>query len=228
MNLAPTLVPLGVLYARSMRGQLWVGLVLAVVGCGGDESCDLGKSQLRLTGVLAFEPGACTVDADGPLLANGVMDRLLTDRYVAMLKIENPGEADVAVRGASVVLSDTEGNSLREFTVDGGGLAKPGEAIASQAIVVPGPSGLPDHVIASITAEGETPSGTRVKSQALTFTVQLCSGCLIEYPVDAMDAATALCSRMPDEDLIEPCVFGQDTMVDCRLCAMTVAECLSP
>jgi hypothetical protein len=224
------------MYPASVRGTFRLGgscclgaLLLYVAGCGGGE-CELGDARLQLTGVQALEPGSCAADGSGATRLNGVLDRLLTDRYLAALKLENPGEVDIAVRAASVSLSDTQRNALMEFTGDAGGLVKPGEATSSLVTVIPSPRTLPNDVYASIVVEGERSDGKRVQSQALTFAIRLCDGCLIDYAADADDTAQPgyQCVRAPEEELVEPCLFGQDDMVDCRQCAAVVPECLSP
>jgi hypothetical protein len=222
---------------------LTAGLAVSAVGCVPNES------SLFVQGVLALESGDCTASPDpgARMLANGVMDTLLTRRYEAALLVGNQmvprGSADqirtetarVSLRGAEVRVSDTLGNNLDEFSVDGTGFVDPASGTSPGygvlfATLIPQPTGLDDNVIATVKVFGRTLGGREMESGELAFPIHICSGCLISYPTDADDTAQPgyQCTRAADSALDQPCFFGQDELVDCRLCASSIPECQSP
>ncbi len=230
------------------RSGIWFAGLTAFVGlCAA--GCVQNESSLFVRGVIALEQGDCTAepDPDTTFLASGVMDRLLTDRYVGALLVGNQmvprGSADqirtetsrVSLRGAEVRISDTQGNNLREFSVDGTGFVDPSTSTVPGygvlfATLVPTPNGLDENVVATVKVFGRTLGGREMESGELSFPIRLCNGCLIHYAADADDIATDgyQCTRAADEDLDFPCVFGQDYPVDCRLCTAIRSECLAP
>ncbi len=215
-----------------MRQILLVGVVCCCTGCGGDTN-DLGdvpdRTTLRLLGVAALDADDCTAWAGAAMRASGVMDELLTSQYQAALAVENTGDDDVAVRRAEVTVADTQGNELTAFSADAGGMALAGAASVTIVPLIPSPQGLPSHVTTTVSVVGETSSRT-VESLPLTFPIRICSGCLIVYPASADDTMLPgyQCARPADTEPVAPCLFGQDEVVDCRLCATTIPECVKP
>jgi hypothetical protein len=222
-----------------------LGAILGLSATG----CVQNESSLFVQGVLALDSGDCTASPDpgAELLASGTMDRWLTDRYMGALLVGNQmvprGSADqirtetarVSLRGAEVRISSTEGANLREFSVDGTGFVGPASGTAPGygilfATLIPSTSGLGDNVIATVKVFGRTLGGREMESGELAFPIKLCDGCLIDYPTDADDTAQPgyQCARASDAALETPCMFGQDEMVDCRLCAATVPQCQNP
>jgi hypothetical protein len=215
-----------------MRWLLLVGVLCWCAGCG-DDTNNLGdmpgQASLRLLGVVGFDSQDCTTWPGSPMLASGVMDALLTGRYQAALAVENTGAEDVAMRTAEVTLSDTQGNEVRTFWADVGGLIAAGQSGMTLAPLIPSPQGLASNVLAEVRVTGETSTRT-VESLSLVFPIQICSGCLIEFPAEADDPTEDgyQCSEQGDSEVVSPCLFGQDSMVDCRLCATFVPECVEP
>jgi len=227
------------------RRWIRVAGLTAVLGLSAS-GCVQNESSLFVQGVLALEEGDCSTTADpgADLLANGIMDRLLTDRYMGALLVGNQmvprGSADqirtetarVSLRGAEVRLSNTSGDNLREFSVDGTGFVDaasgttPGYGVLF-ATLIPSPDGLEADVIATVKVFGRTLGGREMESGELAFPIQICRGCLISFPLDAIDDNTGLCRRAADAAIDEPCVIGQDSPVDCRLC-QNVDECVDP
>lgn len=106
-------------------------------------------------------------------------------------------------------------------------------------------AGLGPEARRSLTARvqvfAETFNGTPVSSGELSFPVDVCYGCLVDFPAEALteDASgTSTCANgvagaatadpaTADPDNA-PCALGQDTAVDCRLCTSTVDACAAP
>ena len=202
--------------------------------------CVNNESSLFIKGVLKLEAGDCTASADasGTMLAGGIMDPALTNRYMAALLVGNQmvprGDPDqvrtetarVSLRGAEVRLADSEGNPLDEFSVDGTGFVDPsgGETPGYGimfATLIPDSGGLPSYVIANVKVFGRTLGGRELESNELAFPIEVCQQpCLISYPLEADDPSRSgyQCARAADGDLERPCFLGQDEPVDCRLC----------
>jgi len=215
-----------------MRRILLAGALCCCTGCG-DDTNDLGdvpdRTTLRLLGVAALDANDCTAWAGGAMRTSGVMDELLTSRYQAALAVENTGDDDVALRTAEVTVTDTQGMELSAFSADAGGMALAGAGSVTIVPLIPSSQGLPSHVTTKVSVVGETSTRT-VESLPLTFPIQICAGCLIDYPASADDTAQPAyqCARVADSEVVAPCLLGQDEMVDCRLCATVIPECYEP
>ncbi|MBN1944127.1 MAG: hypothetical protein JW797_00570 [Bradymonadales bacterium] len=87
------------------------------------------------------------------------------------------------------------------------------------------------EVEAEIQFFGMTTSGTDVESNLFIYPLEICRGCLIEFPLDANDPDDVQpnCRREYDatgddlEDIDMGCFPGQDDGVDCRICKILVA-----
>ncbi len=86
-------------------------------------------------------------------------------------------------------------------------------------------------VLVTVKFDGTTTSGTDVSSNEFTFPMDICAGCLLIHPpgtlfIDDDNSLTCDVSKAPAEegvggatlDFDTPCILGQDTAVDCRLC----------
>ena len=212
-------------------GALWLA------GCGGESASShqttaAADSPLALLGVARPESSDGCVyanDRDGATATYGLLDTLLTDRYVAMLRVENRGARDITMRGANVRLEDEAGDELGEYDVTTGGIVLAGSISVIRVTLIPDAAGVPDHVYAKIEVSGESVEGV-ARSLSLTYEIELCAGCLINFPPEADNTATPGfdCTRPSDAAIVEPCILGQDVNVDCRLCTATVASCMSP
>lgn len=85
-------------------------------------------------------------------------------------------------------------------------------------------------VVVEVRVFGETVGGTEVESSVFTFPIDVCSGCLVSFPLDALtqDVDGLACIADAEEVDAAPCRFGQDEGIDCRLCAAQNDECLRP
>ena len=75
-------------------------------------------------------------------------------------------------------------------------------------------------VYASVKVFGESLGGQEVTSSTLTFPIKLCKGCLIDFPLIALEGTPPRCtSSAANQPTEKPCIRGQDALVDCRFCA---------
>lgn len=91
---------------------------------------------------------------------------------------------------------------------------------------LPRGSEIPRYVV-YIRAFGQTAGGTRVESGEFQFPIDICYGCLVNFPREAIDPAQPApnCGKATSDSsgggaqITSPCVMGQDQVVDCRLCS---------
>ncbi len=155
--------------------------------------------------------------------------------------------ARVQLRGAVVRVTDSQGfqistfTSLTEGVLDPATGSSPGIAQAAITIIDPATAGelrkgLPNRsarktVITFFKVFGQTLGGTYVESGEYQHIVNVCSGCLVNFPSDAVDQklvtkdAPINCelgfptgATINGATIALPCVAGQDQPIDCRLC----------
>jgi hypothetical protein len=75
--------------------------------------------------------------------------------------------------------------------------------------------------VAEIIVYGRTIGGLDVESSPLTYVLEACKGCVVDFPSEALvfDPAGAGSCGPSDEAQVPPCRVGQDDSVDCRVCA---------
>lgn len=149
----------------------------------------------------------------------------------------------ITLRGAEIALTDSVGTQIQctgapncgSFTVYGTGFVDTNRAEEPAwgffgAELIPESVGtfigetmrdsglISKTVYASVRVFGESLGGQEVTSSELTFPIKLCTGCLIDYPLVAIEGGQCVVSpsNLPTD---KPCVKGQDTLVDCRYCA---------
>jgi len=213
-------------------------------------ACVDNESSLFVRGVLAVESGDCSANADpgATLKANGILDTALTSSYIGALLVGNqlvargsPTQlrtetARVALRGAEVRVASTTQEILKSFSVDGTGFVDPAAGTSPGygvffATLIPNLERIgANTVIVNVRVFGRTLGGREVESGELAFPIQLCDGCLISFPSEADDPTTPEydCVMPAADDLEEPCYFGQDQTVDCRLCTNSDGDCRAP
>lgn len=213
-------------------------------------ACVDNESSLFIRGVLSVESGDCSANADqgATLQANGILDTALTSTYIGALLVGNqlvargsPTQlrtetARVALRGAEVRVASTTQALLKSFSVDGTGFVDPAAGTSPGygvffATLIPNLEDIDrDTVIVNVRVYGRTLGGREVESGELAFPIQLCSKCLISFPPEADNPSTPEydCLNPAADDLDEPCYFGQDETVDCRLCTNSLAACRAP
>ena len=100
------------------------------------------------------------------------------------------------------------------------------------ACPVPSYSSANRRLIVTLTAFGETASGSEVETPPFTFPVVVCCGCLITFPTEARAPVSEHRSPNCNFGMASPgpasCRLGQDLPVDCRLCSGTTPFCQPP
>jgi hypothetical protein len=223
-------------------------------------SCSDNNSSLFITGVLYSTPPQCVLTADlaETTLGSGTLDLAFTRSYSASLLVGNQltsrGSKQtlrtetqrVTLRGAEINLTDSTGNSLFKFSVNGTGFvdvsrgedsgfgifgaelipASIGEQLVKTLGISPGGSG---QVIALTRVFGSTLGNQELTSSELSFPITVCTGCLIQFPLVALTPTDPqICIRGATELPIPGCRVGQDDPIDCRSCAATNTLCESP
>jgi hypothetical protein len=151
------------------------------------------------------------------------------------------------ITGAEVHLTGDDGTV--EFTVPANGVIRPeGSADPGFGIVfvdlIPAAEGerirndmqrtdSPDRPIgattrvAEFTVFGKTIGGLEVESAPTTYVIDICDGCSVYFPPDAIDGDGRCGSELSDVEA-PPCRLGQDDPVDCRACIGTGLEICRP
>lgn len=228
-------------------------LALATSTCADNNTSVYVEAVLALTPPSC----EVTADPGAPQLLRGVLDVAFLRSYEAAVLVANQltprGEKDqlrtetqgIQLRGAEVELTTADGAALEEFSVPAGGFVHPSDSQApgyGTAVVtmIPpsrgqalfdalsgGRRGDIRTVIASVRVFGETSGGVEVTSGAFSFPIDVCFGCLIEFPLEAIEDTGngRLCSGAADGVTTSQCLRGQDQKIDCRTCASTLALC---
>ncbi|MGC4069662.1 MAG: hypothetical protein QM784_34390 [Polyangiaceae bacterium] len=74
------------------------------------------------------------------------------------------------------------------------------------------------YVIAEIRAFGKTLGGLDVESGVFKFPINICSGCLVTFPISSVGSGN-VCQADDTTESTIPCVLGQDDLVSCAACA---------
>jgi hypothetical protein len=230
-----------------MRGFARVFCALAAATGAAAASCTGGLPPLAVAGVLSPPPSCVyTARIAGPFVSTGLIDLAFRREYTPTLLVTSrlipatdPAcapdriEAVVALEGATVRITDADGNELDDYTTTGAGLVSASAPAAYETKLVSdtaanqlGTFSGTKRVIAHVKVFGRTTcnaqgyeSGSRVESDELTFAIDACIGCLVTSPPDADDPTAAV---QPNCDSLtppssSPCVLGQDQLIDCRL-----------
>lgn len=234
-------------------GALSLALLGAVSGCAENES------SLFIVGVLSIDDSECVItpNPSGPFLFSGTLDLALRSSYTAPLLVGNQlterssrnqiraETSRVRLEGAEVTLEDVRGNRIARFSTLGSGFAHPASGTdpgygGFLADLIP--SGAPvseGEVVAAVKVFGTTLGGQKLESAELRFPIQVCTGCLVTYPGDALDrnlpadqgylcAESAATALGDNPEGILGCFPGQDRPFSCILCSATVELCRDP
>jgi hypothetical protein len=233
-------------------------LALSTVLGGGALSsagCAENESVLFIVGVLALEDTDCklTPESSATLRTRGVLDLSLRNGYTAGLlvgsQLTQRGSRDqlrtetarLSLRGAEVSLETPDGGVLAEYTtigtgfVDPAGGSEPGFGAIAADLIPPGAPLAPGLVVARVRVFGDTLGGQTIESNEYPFPIYVCSGCLVNYPVDAADTTQGpgiyVCALRSDEATVvedKICALGQDVVVPCTICAAQSPVCQDP
>ena len=240
-----------------------VGL-LALPACGGNSSDpgDGGKAStneksLFLVGVLDINQSDCVAkgDKNGAVLAKGRLDLAFSSSYTARLLVGNqfqsaasttsaPETERVTLSGADVSLATAGGTPLEHYSTVGTGFIDAAADTAAYGAMAATliPTGLhevaslqgDEPLVATIKVTGEALDGTKMTSSALTFPIDVCTGCLVQYPPEAADPTQATgagyrcATAAPAGPGPMPCTLGQDMPFSCIQCAAANEICRDP
>lgn len=204
---------------------------------------------------------AAQAEPDGLTVLSGVLDVSfgLTEYQGTLLvgnQILSRGSGDlvrtetsrVGLTRAEVTTEDASGNQFSTYSVpitgfvDQGTGQEPGFGLATLPLAdsatinaVKGSlttRAAQRRVVSKIKIFGNTLGGSEVYSGEFQFIIQVCNGCLVSFPADADDAASAgvdcNASSTTSTTGETPCTPGQDTFVDCRLCRGSNPACQAP
>jgi hypothetical protein len=213
----------------TLLGRLTSILLIGCVLGGCSDLREEPRGDLFIRGALFLtRKDDCEMrrEAGAPLLLFGVMDQAFVSEYGAVLAVGNkiPDDArGVSLHSANVTLEDDTGRVVDQFTTDTTGFVDPPSGGAASfgvthaTLVREDTITPPQRVTARVRVVGKIAGGADVESSELTFPIEVCEGCTVSFPPDAVDPATGLCvGAAPDEG---PCIWGQDAVIDCRLCA---------
>jgi hypothetical protein len=243
---------------KLLRLGLRLGIVLFPLGLG--MGCADNDSSLYIEGVLAPDAPACEFNPDpgSKKLFSGVLDLAFRTKYEGVVLVGNQlaprGDkkqlrtetSGLQIRGSEVELS-MQDQVLDRFSVNGGGFIDtsraetPGFGLASVTMIpasrgaklaeqLQGNPSAYRTLIATIRVYGDTLGGIEVTSGDFTFAIDVCWGCLIEYPLEAVvDPADGtgglVCGGAAEGVTSDQCLRGQDLPIDCRTCAAESDVC---
>lgn len=239
--------------------------VLSVLSCGGNsssgssvEKASRNEKSLFVMGVLAWDASSCTVkpEREGTLLTKGVWDLAFTTSYTAALLVGNqfqsaastpsaPQTERVSLRGAEITLARASGEPLGMYTTVGTGFVDTAADLSAYGgiTLTVVPAEVHEElslqgkapIVATIKVIGEALDGTPMTSSALTFPIDVCTGCLVQYPPSAADPTVPpgtpyrCTTASPVEDSAHPpCILGQDTPFSCTVCSDSLEICRDP
>lgn len=234
--------------------RLFKHLIIAGTLAGGalsTQGCADNESGLFVQAVLKIESPACTVQGDSSsvVLLGGVLDLAFRSNYVGALLVGNQlvrrgsrtqlrtETSRVVLKGAEVTVLDSGQSEVASFTVPGTGFVDPGTGddpgygVMFAELIPAGVGQSGQTMVVEVRVFGDTLGGDEITSAALTFPVSVCTGCLVSYPAAADDPVQpgyqCVTSSQGDTGIDIPCNFGQDDVIDCRLC-VSQAICQSP
>jgi hypothetical protein len=152
----------------------------------------------------------------------------------------------VRLEGADVTLETSTGGEVSSFSTLGTGFVNPASGTDPSyggmfAELIPPTISLGDgEYVARIKAYGTTLGGQDIESGELRFPIEVCYGCLINYPGSALDknlaADSAYLCALSTADAVggddslgtAGCNLGQDFPVSCVSCSATNDICRDP
>jgi hypothetical protein len=169
------------------------------------------------------------------LVAQANPDQLRTESNRVELK-----DAVVTVTTAGDLPGVAGGTTLISYTEDVSGFvdpaagATPSYAVVSADILafsrimtaLPVPTnGGTITLVSHVKFQGMTLGRTNVETNELDFPVNICSGCLVQFPIGSDNPlaptqpnCSATLMSGGSSSVTQPCIIGQDQPVDCRLC----------
>lgn len=241
------------LFRRKLAGAMALApLLVGGPGCADSESMlFIRQAQALVAGKCTVDNSPSSVS-----LLQGTLDLAFQSQYRAALLVGNQlvprgnssqlrtETARVEVQGSIVRAEDASGAVVwGPVTVPGSGFVDPasgsdasfgvistvllgsdlGAAIQPQ---LQADRNIVRHFTSVAKVFGRTLGGTSIESGEWRFPINVCYGCLIVFPPDAIDPKVM---PVPNCDLAAttggsvtaPCIVGQDDVVDCRVCKET-------
>jgi hypothetical protein len=145
----------------------------------------------------------------------------------------------IALKTATVRVEDVNGNVLSDYQVPVTGFVdqsigiEPGYGLASlplldsravSAVRDTIAKGTSKRLVSFVRITGQTLGESEVTSNEFQFVVKVCNGCLIQFPPEAddpnIDGVDCLAPTESSNlgNASQPCLVGQDSLIDCRLC----------
>jgi hypothetical protein len=145
----------------------------------------------------------------------------------------------IALKTATVRVEDVNGNVLSDFQVPVTGFVdqsigiEPGYGLASvplldsraiSAVRSSIAKGASKRLVSFVRITGKTLGESEVTSNEFQFVVKACNGCLVQFPPEAddpnLDGVDCLAPVEANNlgNATQPCLIGQDSLIDCRLC----------
>jgi hypothetical protein len=226
--------------------------------CVHDDSTIFVSNVLAPQFVTAGMACTFTADPTQPTLGQGTLDVGLSPEYTAeflvgnqIVPAGNPNQPQtetsfVTIKGAVIRIVDSTGDQLITYTANAATTippssgTTPGYASLGVTIIDSGTALALANTIASMNRNeslqvvsyvrffGNTLGGDSVETNEFGFPVNVCIGCLVNFPA-AEDApgnglpqpnCLAAGAASTGASASEPCVVGQDLPVDCSLCAL--------
>lgn len=237
---------------KDLLGRRWSSLIGSFLLWAGS-GCTDEQTGLFIQGNAARIPPDCTVTAEesATLLGYGVLDVGLKLDYDASLLVGSQltprSDKDnlrsetmiTVVNGAEVHLYNDEGVQEVEFTVPASGVILPDPSegagygvinatlipqLTGEAILQDLAPGQTVTRVAEVSVFGQTVGGLEVESARIRYVIKVCLGCLVAFPSEAINAM-GQCAPSDQGPENIPCSVGQDSLVDCRLCAANREIC---
>lgn len=241
---------------RSNITYLFSAALLMLGGSALTVGCVDNDSSMFLVGVVALDAANCTPKADTTalFLAEGTLDVAFASSYTGAVLVGNQLTARgsreqlrtetsrVSLKGAEVTLTTVDGKVIRTYSTIGTGFVDasggdtpgygtmavnmlPSQLSADAAVRAAG------VVVAKVRVFGDTLGGVAVTSSELDFPIRVCEGCLVRYSASSIDPTDPpKCKIATDAttDVVNPCVLGQDAVIDCTLCSASYDVCRDP
>ncbi|MEO8875560.1 MAG: hypothetical protein ABI461_08235 [Polyangiaceae bacterium] len=230
------------------------GALLGISACAHNDASLIVHGVL---GPPQPQNGVCSYTADPTQgeISTGTIDVGLLSSYTPEVLVGNQliARADnvnlkaetarITMQGAVVHVDDTSNNEINSFTSLSSGFIDPGTGGApgygpialtlidpktAQALQASLPKLGTKRVVARFTVFGQTAGGADIESNEFQFPIDVCNGCLVQFPADSNDPVLQAAqngvpnckaaSSSSGTTSVVPCVIGQDQAVDCRSC----------
>ena len=238
---------------RITRTALSTTLALAFGAFG----CADNDSSLFIQGVLSLPSSDCVArpDAQAEFISQGVLDYGFAGAYVAAVQVGNQltqqGNREklrtetsrIQLQGARGTVFDVSGAGT-DFEAIGTGFVHPAAGtepgLAAMFINLVGGEGLEavraggeGTIVVRFRVYGTTLGGKEIESGDYDYPIEVCEGCLVDYPAELRDPASPpggyLCGTSAETNLEEKvCHYGQDQRFPCSACVAVQDYCRDP